>query len=152
MAEPTGGGSGEGIRTENGVMLLLVPGYVKDEIMGMTLDEFGKERYWASNLARNSARPGSGRGWQSAPRATADRRATLFPERSGGEVGPAGPPWTQSKDEGSHAPSDIGGTTSWFRRLDCGTRVPSPRWASAFKSGASASTSARRTPAESGRP
>jgi hypothetical protein len=38
VAEPTGGGTGEGIRTEKGVMSLLVPGYVKDEIMGMTLD------------------------------------------------------------------------------------------------------------------
>src|SRR5215212_9721055 len=82
VAEPTGGGSGEDIRTENRVMSLLVPGYVKDEIMGMTLDEFGEERSWASNLARNSARPGCGRGWQSAPRTTADHRATLFPERS----------------------------------------------------------------------
>jgi ribosomal protein S18 acetylase RimI-like enzyme len=83
VAEPTGGGTGEDIGTENGVMSLLVPKCVKDEIMGMTLDEFGKERYRASNLAGDSARPGCGRGWQSAPRTTADRRATLFPERSG---------------------------------------------------------------------
>jgi ribosomal protein S18 acetylase RimI-like enzyme len=77
VAEPTGGGTGEDIRTENGVMSLLVPGYVKDEIM--TLDEFGEERYGASNQARNSATPDCGRGWQST---TADRHATLFPERS----------------------------------------------------------------------
>jgi hypothetical protein len=65
VAEPTGGGPGEGIRTENGVMSLLVRGYVKDEIMGLTLDKFGEERYGASNQARNSATPDCGRGWQS---------------------------------------------------------------------------------------
>lgn len=48
VAELTGGGSGEGIRTENRVMSLLATEYVKDEIMGMTLiDELGEERYWA---------------------------------------------------------------------------------------------------------
>lgn len=47
VAEITGGGSGEGIRTENRVMSLLATEYVKDEIMGMTLiDELGEERYW----------------------------------------------------------------------------------------------------------
>lgn len=48
VAELTGGGSGEGIRTENGVMSLLATEYVKDEIMDMTLiDELGEKRYWA---------------------------------------------------------------------------------------------------------
>ena len=79
VAEFTGGGSGEDIRTENGVMSLLVLGYVKDGIMGMTFDEFGEERYGASNQARNSATPDCGRSWQST---TADRHATLFSERS----------------------------------------------------------------------
>lgn len=53
VAELTGGGSGEGIRTENRVMSLLATEYVKDEIMGMTLiDELGEERYWALRKER----------------------------------------------------------------------------------------------------
>lgn len=53
VAELTGGGSGEGIRTENRVMSLLATEYVKDEIMGMTLiDELGEERYWALRRKR----------------------------------------------------------------------------------------------------
>lgn len=53
VAELTGRGSGEGIRTENRVMSLLATEYVKDEIMGMTLiDELGEERYWALRKER----------------------------------------------------------------------------------------------------
>jgi hypothetical protein len=43
VAELTGGGSGEGIRIEKGATSPLVLGYIQDEIMGMTLDEFGEE-------------------------------------------------------------------------------------------------------------
>jgi len=47
VAKLTGSGSGEGIRTENGVMSLLATEYVKDEIIDTTLiDELGEERYW----------------------------------------------------------------------------------------------------------
>lgn len=53
VAELAGGGSSEGIRTENRVMSLLATEYVKDEIMGMTLiDELGEERYWALRKKR----------------------------------------------------------------------------------------------------
>jgi hypothetical protein len=45
VAELTGGGWGQSIRTENGVMSLLATEYVKYEILGMTLmDELGEDR------------------------------------------------------------------------------------------------------------
>jgi sugar-specific transcriptional regulator TrmB len=53
VAEFLGGGSAEGIWTENRAMSLLAVEYVKDEIMGRTLiDELGEERYWALRRKR----------------------------------------------------------------------------------------------------